>query len=158
TKLLRAATYGRGIWQFPLTTNPDFQLAVPSPIQTGFVGDSVIYSGALASFNGYNSPVRLTCTAGGTPLPSACNVTPSTVTPSAIGAAFIVSAGGPAGDYTFKLHAVGTDPNALTHDATLTLHIFDFNLSVPNPTSASVLAGANSDPIALQVSAQGGFD
>jgi len=53
TKLLRASTYGRGLWQFPLTTAANFQVAVPDPIQTVFFSQTAVFNGALTSLNGY---------------------------------------------------------------------------------------------------------
>jgi len=39
TKLLRASTYGRGIWQYPLLVTPDFAFSVSDPSATVFAGN-----------------------------------------------------------------------------------------------------------------------
>ena len=45
TKLLRAATYGRGVWQFVLSTTKDFEVAVSSPAQTILAGQTAHFGG-----------------------------------------------------------------------------------------------------------------
>ncbi len=157
TKLLRASTYGRGVWQFPLSTIPDFQVAMPDPAQTVFASQTAQFSGALTAFNNYNSAVQLTCTPAGTTPPAVCNASPANPKPAAAGAKFTVSAAATAGDYAFKLHAAGTDPSAITHDVALALHVIDFGLSPPSPASLTVNRSDSSAPIALQVTAAGRF-
>jgi len=65
--------------------------------------------------------------------------------------------GGAVGDYLFDLHAVGSDPLAVTHDFALALHTVDFSLAAPLPASVSVAPGATSPPISLGLSALGSF-
>ncbi len=72
-KLLRASTYGRGIWQFNLVTTPDYQLAILNSPQTVFLGQTTTFSGAATEFNGYTSGVALSCVAGTTAPPSTCS-------------------------------------------------------------------------------------
>jgi len=158
-KLLRAATYGRGVWQFPLTTSPDFQIAFPNPSQTIFVSQAANFSGILSAFNGYSSAVTLSCAAGNTPPPSQCAGGP--VTPTATGANFTLTAGGAAGDYSFVV--MGTGPGAgansppISHGVALTLHVVDFTLSAPTPSAVTVETGQTSGPIAMQVGFGGSF-
>jgi hypothetical protein len=57
----------------------------------------------------------------------------------------------------FTLHALGSDPNALTLDFSLTLHILDFSVSPPTPNSVSVIPGNASAPVSSVVSGLGSF-
>lgn len=156
-KLLRAATFGRGVWQWNLNTAPDFQIAINNSPQTIFVGQTAVYNGTLVASNGYNSNVNLSCTPAGTSPPPTCSPAPSPLLPSTQGATFSLSATGAAGDYNFNLNAVGTDAAAVTHNFVLALHVFDFNLSAPSPATVTVTPGATSSPIGLTVSAAGSF-
>ena len=61
------------------------------------------------------------------------------------------------GDYSFNAHAVGTDGNAITRDAAVTLHVVDFNLTAPSPNSLTVGQGGTSAASTLQVTAAGSF-
>jgi len=157
TKRLRAATYGRGVWEWNLITDPDFQLNIANTSLTAFAGQAATFNGTVAALNGYNSNVNLTCAEGGTNPPQNCSVTPGSLVPSAVGAGFNVNAGGTAGDYSFNVHAVGTDPATLTHDFPVSLHIVDFTLGSPSPSSVSVVPGSSSPPVSLLISAQGSF-
>jgi hypothetical protein len=154
---LRAATYGRGIWEWNLVTAPAFQIYVPNSPITVFVGQTATFNGTIYSFNGYNSNVSLTCITGDTIAPQNCAAVPTPLLPIPIGTSFVVNASGVGGDYVFDLHALGSDPSALTLDFSLTLHIVDFDLSPPAPNSVSVIPGSVSAPVALVVSGQGSF-
>ena len=156
-KRLRAATYGRGLWEWDLITTPDFQLTASNNPQTIMAGSTGTYSGKVFARNGYSSNVNLTCTAGNTSPPPTCTVTPASVVPSAAGAAYTINAAGPNGDYLFNLHAVGTDASAISHDLAFTLHVTDFTLSTPSPASISVAPGATSSSASLTVSPVGNF-
>jgi hypothetical protein len=138
-KRLRAATYGRGIWEWNLITTPDFQLSVSNNPLTAFAGQTATFNGALSAVNGYNNSVNLTCTAGSTGIPQSCSANPAALVPILAGTGFSLNASDAAGDYAFNLHAVGTDPSAVTHDFPLTLHIVDFSLGTPSPSSVSVV-------------------
>ncbi|MBZ5707039.1 MAG: hypothetical protein LAN63_16965 [Acidobacteriia bacterium] len=155
TKKLRASTYGRGVWEFNLVTTPDFQIGFSTSTQTIFPTQSATYNGTLTALNGYTDQVALSCT--GT-VPSTCTLNPTTVTPLVPpGALFTLTADGAVGDYAFNAHAVGSDINATTHDAALTLHVVDFNLTAPQPGSITVNRPNTSDPISFQVTALGSF-
>ena len=157
-KRLRAATYGRGIWEWNLVTTPDFQLnATPNP-QTVFVGSSTTFNGTIWARNGYTSSVNLSCTAGSTPVPQTCSIVPASISPSTTGTTFAVTAGGSAGDYAFNVHAAGTDAATVAHDFALTLHVVDFNLSAPSPATVTVTTGSNSAPVSFTISAAGAFN
>src|SRR5438132_14329544 len=91
----------------------------------------------------------MTCSVGATPPPSTCAMTPSSVTPTGI---FSVNANGPVGDYFFNAHGVGTDANSLTRNLALTLHVVDFGLTAPAPSSATVAPGNTSGPVSFACS------
>ncbi len=157
TKLLRASTYGRGVWQFPLTTTPDFQMAFPSPVQYIFAGPgrTGTFAGILSEFNNYANPVALSCTG------HTCSFDQSSIVPTAPGVPFVLTAGGPLGDYSFNAH--GSDAGGLAHDTPLTLHVVDFDpgtFSCPTctvPASVSVALGQNSSPLTAQMDFLGSF-
>jgi hypothetical protein len=155
TKILRAATYGRGVWQFVLATTPDFQVSIPAPSQTVLVGQIAHFAGKLTALNSYASSVTLSCVVtGGQPQ---CSPTPSHV--SSINAtAFDVAASAPLGDYAFKLHALGSDAKAITHDTPLSLHVVDFGVSTPSPAATTVRRGNSTGHFSLSVSASGSFN
>ena len=134
-KLLRASTYGRGVWQYNLLAVPDFQISVPTAAQTIFPGNSANFTGTLTSLNGYDNSVQLTCTAGTSAAPSPCVPTPGSLTPTPTGAAFSLNAGSSTiGNYNFNLQASGTDPNNTTYTAALTLQVINFSVTTPSPT------------------------
>jgi hypothetical protein len=56
-KLLRASTYGRGIWEYNLTPVPDFQITVSNPSLTIFPTQTATFSGTLTAVTGYASQV-----------------------------------------------------------------------------------------------------
>ena len=156
-KRLRAATYGRGIWEWNLITTPDFQLNVSNNPLTIFATQTSTFNGTISALNGYNSNVNVRCTSGATGPPQNCTPIPASILPTTAGASFAINAGGSAGDYTFNLHAVGTDSATVTHDFALTLHIVDFTLSAPSPAAISVAPGNTSASASLLVSALGSF-
>jgi hypothetical protein len=127
-KLLRAATYGRGLWQWNLVTNPDFQLSLTNNLQPLLAGQSAVLNGSAFSLYGYNSSVSLSCSPASTGPPQNCAVTPASVLPGTNGTPFTLNASGSAGDYLFNLHAVGTDPATVTHDFLVSLHILWISL------------------------------
>jgi hypothetical protein len=158
-KLLRASTYGRGVWQYNLLAVPDFQLAVSNPTLTSFPGSTVNFTGTVTSINGYQSSVQLLCTAGSSAAPSPCIPTPGSLTPNSAGVPFSLNAGAPAiGNYNFNLQASGADANNTTHDAALTLNVVNFSMTAPSTTSVNVPRGATSPPVSFQISAQGSFN
>src|SRR3984957_11993192 len=159
-KLLRASTYGRGLWQYDLLAVPDFAIAVSNTPITVFAGGAAIFNGTLTSFNNYNNQVALSCTAGSSgPVPSPCVASPGTLTPTQAGASFSVTAG-PTGvaDYNFNVQGLGLDPNGATHAAALTLHVVNWSMTTPSPSSVIVPRGATSTPVSFQVLAQGSFN
>jgi len=156
-QLLRASTYGRGIWQFNLVITPDFNLAISNSPQTVFAGQTATFNGTASALNGYASSVALSCAAGTTAPPSTCTPSPSSLTPTNK-TPFSLTAGGSAGDYTFNVKAVGSDLSHVTHTIPVTLHIASFGLTTPSPTSVTVARGTTSPPVSFQVTAAGSFN
>jgi len=156
-QLLRASTYGRGMWQFNLVITPDFQLAVSNTPLTGFVGQSTTFSGTMTAVNGYASSINLSCVAGITAPPSSCTLSPVTLTPGNK-TPFTVTVGGSAGDYSFNVKATGSDASHVTHSIPVVLHLLNFNMTTPSPSSVTVARGASSAPVSFQVTAAGSFN
>jgi hypothetical protein len=158
-KLLRASTYGRGVWQFNLLATPDFQIAVANTPLTAFAGTTATFNGTVTALNGYNNSVALSCTAGSSSPPSPCTPSPVSLTPTSTGAAFLLTAGtSTSGDYNFNVQGAGSDPNNITHTAALTLHVVNFGLTTPSPSTVTEPRGATSPPVSFQVTAQGSFN
>jgi len=75
---LRAATYGRGMWEVSLPPVPFFKLQLAttaSPEATVAAGQSASYNLLLSSFNGFTGNVTLTC--AGVPAGDSCSINPS---------------------------------------------------------------------------------
>ena len=161
-KLLRASTYGRGMWQFNLIVTPDFQITVPTSTLTAFPGTSPTFAGSVAAVDGYTSSVTLSCTAGaspgGTNPPAPCTPKPVSLTPSASGTGFTLTTGSAVGDYNFNLQGAGSDTNNTTHTAALTLQVVNFGLTTPSPGTILVPPGGASSITSFQATAQGSFD
>jgi len=161
-KLLRASTYGRGVWQYNLVSTPDYAIGVQNSPLTVFASVPGAFSGTLTAFAGYGSGVALSCAAnpgaGGTNPPSTCTPPGNSVTPSTGGTPFQVNVSGASGDYRFNVHGVGSDPSQVTHDATVTLHIVDFVLQTPSPASVSVPQNSISSAVTVVVTASGSFN
>jgi hypothetical protein len=156
TKLLRVSTYGRGLWQYPLLTTPDFAFSMSNVSMTIFGGQSAVFTGDVFALYGYNSQVGLSCASGVTAAPPACSVVPNLLTPTGSGAGFTLTAGSALDqDYLFNLQ--GSDANNLVHDFALTLHVVDFNLAAPSPTTVTVIDQNVSPIVKVQVTAAGAF-
>jgi hypothetical protein len=151
TKTLVASTYGRGIWSYALVTSPGYANSIVNSPQTVFPTQTATFNGTLTAKNGYASPVNLSCSGAA---PSTCMPQPTPVTPTA---AYTLTAGGTVGDYNFSAHAVGTDAKTITHDAPVTLHVVDFDLTAPSPDVLSVGQGGISSPSTFQLTAAGSF-
>jgi hypothetical protein len=156
-QLLRASTYGRGIWQFNLVITPDFEISVSNSPMTSFQGQTATFNGAASALSGYASSVTISCTAGTTAPPSTCSASPSALTPTN-NTPFTVTAGGTAGDYSFKVQGVGSDANQITHQVPVTLHMVSFGLTTPSPASVTVARGTTSSPVSFQATAAGSFN
>lgn len=156
-KLLRASTYGRGVWQFDINTTQDFQISIANSPQTSFAGQPVTYNGTLYSVDGYSNSVTLTCIAGATSPPPTCTPPSNLLIPTAAGLPFSVTAAGPAGDYSFNVQGSGSDSN-LVHTVALVLHEISFGISAPSPPSLTVPDGTTSSPVSFQVTAVSTFN
>ncbi|HEV3510609.1 MAG TPA: hypothetical protein VGS05_02825 [Candidatus Sulfotelmatobacter sp.] len=156
-QLLRASTYGRGIWQFNLVITPDFNLRISNSPQTVFAGQTATFNGTATGLDGYASAVTLSCVSGTTAPPSPCTASPSTLTP-ANNTPFAITAGGSAGDYSFSVKAVGSDASHITHTVPLTLHLVGFGLTTPSPSSVTVNRGTTSPAVGFQITAAGSFN
>src|SRR5207244_9508021 len=88
--------------------------------------------------------------------PCAPNPSLTTAAPTP-GVALTVTTAGPVGDYPFTIHAAGSDPSTLGHDAAVTLHVVDFAISAPSPMAVSVPQASDSSVITLQVTPLGSF-
>ncbi len=153
-KLLRASTYGRGVWQFPIVTTPYYVLTVKPNTMTVFGGQPAVFQGKAIALNGYAGTVTLSCS--GTNPPPTCSFSPNPVTASNSGADFTLTASGADGDYSFKVN--GIDSNNLQYNFPLTLHVVDFALTAPSPSSITVNEPATSPPVKFQVKAFGKFN
>ena len=121
-QLLRASTYGRGMWQFNLAAVPDFQISVTNSPLTIAAGGTATFTGTAEALNGYAGTVTLGCSAGATVAPSTCNSAQSPLT-LGITTSFTVTADGAPGDYYFNVQGVGSDTSHTTHVAGAELHI-----------------------------------
>ncbi len=156
-QLLRASTYGRGIWQFNLVVTPDFQVLVSNSPLTVFAGQSAAFNGTVTAQNGYANSVALSCVAGVTAPPSTCAASPSSLTPGSK-TPFTVTVGGLPGDYTFGIQVAGSDVNHITHTVFVTLHLVSFGMTNPSPATVTVPRGDTSSPVAFQITAAGSFN
>ncbi len=157
TKLMRASTYGRGVWEFPLT--PDFSLSIANTPITIFAGQvPPPFTGTITALGGYNYQVNLSCIPAATCLITPSFVNPPGPPPQGTPLTATVNPGNAAGDYSFDLHGAGTDPNHVANDATFTLKIVDFNLTAPSPPSITVGPASVSGPVSFSVTGQGSFD
>ena len=156
-KWLRASTYGRGIWQFPLIVTPDFFLSVSNtPLTLYSENLPAQFSGLATALNGYSSQISMTCAKGATQPPTQCSIDPPNLVPSARGTAFTVTASDLPGNYMFN--ASGTDLHSVMRDSPITLNVVNFSLTKPLPDSVTVEPGNSSGPVKFQVTAQGAFD
>lgn len=153
-KLLRASTYGRGMWQFNLAA--DFEMMISNSPKTIFPTQTATFNGTVTALNGFASSVRLSCAAGLSGPPSLCTPSPLVLTPTT-NTAFTIAAGGIVGDYDFNAQGVGSDPNTTTHQTGLTLHVIDFGLTTPSPIAVTAAPGTTSPLVNFQVTAAGSF-
>jgi hypothetical protein len=158
-KLLRASTYGRGVWQFNLLATPTFEIQVSNTPLTVLAGSTASFNGTVTAVNGYNNTVELSCTAGSSNPPAPCTPSPSVLTPISTGATFLLNVGASTvGTYNFNLQGLGSDPNSTTQSTPLTLNVVSFGLSAPSPSTVIEPRGAISPPVSFQVAVQGSFN
>ena len=157
-KLLRASTYGRGVWQSNLLAVPTFEIQMANNPLTVFGTTPAIFNGTITALNGYSSSVTLSCDTGTTTPPNPCTPNPVTISPSPAGSPFSVTTGSVIGDYSFNLVGVGTDSNNTTQTVALVLHVVNFGITTPSPSVVTEPRGATSSPVSFQVTAQGSFN
>jgi hypothetical protein len=157
-KLLRASTYGRGIWQSDLAAGPDFQLAVSNTPLILFPGQSSAFNGTVTAVNGYNNPIALSCTAGTTSPPNPCAPFPAVLNATTNTPFTIAVPAGPITDYDFNVQGVGMDSNHTTHTFALALHYVNFAMTIPAPSTVTVPRGTTSTPVSFQITAAGFFN
>jgi hypothetical protein len=152
-KLLRASTYGRGLWQFPVS--PTFVPTVAGTPRTVFTNQLPTQFSGTVLFYGYSNSVTLSCRP---PLPpnTTCSVQPTTVTPAF--PSFSITASGPVGTSAFTIKGVGSDLNQLTSTAPFTLNVVDFALTPPSPNRITLPPDNTSPAIKFQVTASGPFN
>lgn len=151
---LRASTYGRGLWQYPIKTTPYFVFTVTPTTLTTFGDQQGKFIGRAIALNGYQGQVTLSCT--GTTPPSQCAFSPNPVSPTSLGAAFTVAVGGADGAYRFDVQ--GIDAGQLKFKFPLSLNVVDFALTAPSPPSVTASIPDSSPPIEFQVKASGPFN
>jgi uncharacterized membrane protein len=143
------------VWQFNLSS--DFQMAISNSPKTIFPTQTAIFNGTVTALNGFTSSVRLRCTAGASGPPSLCTPSPLVLTPTT-NTQFTITAGGIVGDYDFNVQGVGSDTNGTTHQVGLTLHVINFGVTTPSPTTVTAAPGTTSSPASFQVTALGSFN
>ncbi|HKW27034.1 MAG TPA: hypothetical protein VJN48_14705 [Terriglobales bacterium] len=159
-KLLRAATYGRGAWELVLASpGPDYSISLSNPVLMLFPGQASSFTGELTGLYGYSSPVTLSCEASA--LPDVCSG--ETVTPTRGGTSYTITARhAHVRDFNLNILATGTDPNTIVHRAAGSLHVVDFDLDFASGTPSPVVLiannGSSTQPVALEVQAEGSFN
>jgi len=149
-KQLRAGTYGRGIWSYDIP----YQIKATTPHIHLLPGQAGTINGVITGYNGYSSPVTITCPSNLTV--ATCNS--ASVTPMPSGTSFsltVTASGSPGGsaDYTFALQGTGSDPNATVETASVTVTIT--NPSFGGTVTLNVNQGGTSTQADLST---GGFD
>jgi len=156
-QLLRASTYGRGIWQFDLVIKPDYQFSISNSPLTAFPGQSPAFTGTATAVNGYNNSVALSCVAGTSPPPSTCTLSPPAFVPT-FNTPFTVTVGGAVGDYNFNVQGYGADSKHITHPIPVTLHVVNFGMTSPSTSTVTAGRGTTSPPVNFQITAAGSFN
>lgn len=156
-KLLRASTYGRGLWQFNLNLTPDYQISILNSPLSVFPGQAATFNGTASALNGYANSVALSCVPAATSPPSTCTISPPALIPAS-NTPFSVTASGAVGTYNFNLQALGSDAGHITHLAPVTLQVQNFAMTSPSPSSVTVARGATSPPASFQITASGSFN
>ena len=136
-KMLRASTYGRGIWQFNLpvsSSSPDFCLIKSGSFPTVNAGSTTTgQSISLTSVNGFAGTVNLSCSiisCSGTSGTASCSVSPTSAssfpTPvqATVNAATLATTG--AGSCNLS---VGGTSGSTTNTLPLSFNVADFQLS-----------------------------
>ncbi len=137
--LLRASTYGRGIWQFslPLTSQtPDFCLTEASPFPTVNAGSTTTQGPIdITSANGFTGTVNLSCsTSSGN---GACSASPASVQAFPATTNVTVNAADlAAGSYQLSILGIS---GSITNTLAVAFNVADFQLS--GTQTLSIYAG-----------------
>ncbi len=156
--VLRASTYGRGVWQVALASVPtgtDYAFAVGNPSLAVYPSQSGSYSFSTRAFNGYTGNVAVSCSGSGSP--TTCGTASGTVSACSTSAAVAASAA-TVRDYNFSLTAVGSDPGRTTHAQPVTLRVIDFTLGAATPATIEAPRGGTSNPVTFTLTPLGSFD
>lgn len=154
---LRAATYGRGVWEMPLPKSsfPDFSIQMTTTSLSVYSSIAATFQGMLTSLNGYVKAVSLSCYAAAGTLPQQCGNSDSFL-PTSGGTSFGVPVSNPSvGDFSFQIQA--HDASGLTHAQAVVLHVMDFSIAAPDPTSVTLSPGS-STTVNLLASSLGAFN
>jgi hypothetical protein len=159
-KLLRASTYGRGIWQFNLLAKPDFQIAITNTPLTVFASENAVFTGTLTSLNGYNANVGMSCIAGASAAPTPCVPSPVSVTPAQIPPApfTVTAATSGVATYNFNIQGIGFDANSITHIAPVVLNVVDWSMTPASPNVVTEPVGAPSPAVTFAITTEGTFN
>jgi hypothetical protein len=99
--------------------------------------ESAVFNGTLKASGGYGSPVALACAGS---LPLTCTPSPASLTPTAAGAAFTVTATSDVQNtYDFNIVSTGTDAAHTAHSAAVEL-IVGFNFALNNNSHGQTIA------------------
>jgi hypothetical protein len=125
-KQLRAGTYGRGVWSYDFP----YQIEVTTPQVYLSPGQSGVIKGIIRGYNGYTSPVNITCSSAAF---GTCGSTTVTPVPSGTPFSLNITAGNNATwNYNFSVQGTGTDSNATVETAPATVTVLDYLISLPS--------------------------
>jgi hypothetical protein len=146
--VLRASTYGRGLWQAPLAgIVPDFQITLAASSGRVYPTTTATIQGTITPSAGYAQAITVTCDASSVP-GLQCNT--ATVSAGIAQTFTLTVSNATVGDFVFNITASGAD--RLTHSTPFTLHVSDFAVSltptnVTAPHSMPVIVGVNVSPL-----------
>ncbi len=158
---LRVSTYGRGIWETPIpsSSSADYSLVISNPSLLTWPDHAVTFNGTLTAFNGFTGSVTLSCDSlNGGAVPATCLPSPASTNLTST-TAFTVSASNSAtANYSFQITGNSQGSNALTRQATVSLRVIDFAMSVPTPSSIANLSRGDSKNVQVTLTPLGSFD
>ncbi|MGH9503971.1 MAG: hypothetical protein ACRD20_14060 [Terriglobales bacterium] len=126
----------------------DFTLAVSNPSLTANPNETVVFNGTLTASGGYSSPVSLRCSGA---VPLLCAPSPATLTPTAAGAGFAVTASHDAQNhFNFTIDATGTDA-AHIHKSIPVELIVGFNFVINNNSTGQTISSGQTASYNLDV-------
>ncbi len=155
-KLLRASTYGRGMWEYPLV-EPPFQIAVTSqnPL-TVFGSTQATFNISINALGGFTGTVNLNCSS----MLSNCLIVPNSVTLTNSmnhASAMVTASSSTTGSFTLNVTGTSQTPQFTSPPSVLTLNAISISLLPPSPSSITLGSPATSGPVTVQVTASGPF-